>query len=155
MSNKEELQSELQQLSASMQRFDEYGKQLQIEIEAIQSFLIDLTRSKQTLEGLKDEQKAEETLLHLGSGVMIRAKPIEPNKVYLDVGAGVIVTKTLDEAIQDIASRIDVAEERRLGLADQLNQIVNQINMLEQRAQAIYRQLQGPSKPQYDPNLVS
>ncbi|NHJ40877.1 MAG: prefoldin subunit alpha [Asgard group archaeon] len=155
MSNKDDLQKEFQQISANIQRFDEYGKQLQVEIETLQSFLIDLTRSKQTLEGLKEEKKPEETLLQLGSGVMIRAKPIEPNKVYLNVGAGVIVSKTLNEAIEDITNRIDVAEERRLGLDDQLNQVINQINVLEQRAQAIYRQLQGPSKPQYDPDLVS
>ena len=149
------LQSELQQISNEMQKFDEYGKQLQVEIETLQSFLIDLNRSKQTLEGLKVEQNIEETLIQLGSGVMMRVKPLEHDKVYFNVGAGVIVSKSLDEAITEISTRIEQGEQRRLEVADQLNQVISRINALEQRAQTIYRQLQGPAKPQYDPDLVS
>jgi prefoldin alpha subunit len=151
----EELQQELTQLSSNMQRFDEYGKQLQVELETLQSYLIDLTRSKQTLEGLKAEKKADETLIQLGSGVLMRVKPLNKNKVLLNIGAGVVVEKKIGEAIKEVETKITQAEKRQTEVADQLNQVIGQINAMEQRAQAIYRQLQGPSKAQYDPDLVS
>jgi prefoldin alpha subunit len=151
----EDLQTELQQLSAEMRQFDEYGKQLQVEIETIQSFLIELSRSKKTLEGLKEEKKVDETLIQLGSGVMMRVKPLETDKVYFSVGAGVIVSKSIDEAVAEISSRIEEAEKSQTSKIDQLNQVVQRINLLEQKAQSLYRQMQGPSKPQYDPDLVS
>ncbi len=153
--SEDELRKELQQISSELQQYDEFGKQIQIQIEKLQNYLIDLTRSKGTLAGLKEEKNIEETLIPLGSGVMLKAKPLETDKVFYSVGADVIVPKSIDEAIKDIDGRINEAEEQRINLADQLNQIISRISSLEQHAQGIYKQLQGPSKPQYDPNLVS
>ena len=142
-------------ITDNLRTYDEYGKQLQMQIESLQNFLIDLARTKTTLSGLKDEPKAEETLLQLGSGIMIKAKPIEPKKVFVNVGAGITISKSLEDAITDVDKRIDEADKQRIALADQLNQVITQINALEQKAQAIYQQLQGPSKAKYDPSLVS
>jgi len=155
MSEEQKLRNELQQLSSQLQQFDGYGKQLQTQIESLQSYLIELSRIKITLTGLKEELNAEEFLLKLGSGIMIRAKPLDAGKVLANIGAGVTISKTVDEAINDITKQIDEAEKERLALADQLAQVINQINLLERRAQSVYRQLQGPSKPSYDPDLVS
>ncbi|NHJ49212.1 MAG: prefoldin subunit alpha [Asgard group archaeon] len=151
----ENLQAELQQLSNEMRQFDEYGKQLQVEIETLQSFLIELTRSKKTLEGLKEEKKVEETLVQLGSGVMMRVKPLNTKEVYFNVGAGVIVARKVDDAIAEISTRIQQGEKNQSEKIDQLNQVVERIGMLERKAQTIYQQIQGPSKAQYDPDLVS
>jgi len=150
-----DLRQELQQISGTLQQFDEYRKQLDVQVETLQNYLIDLTRTKTTLANLKEEAKPEETLLQLGSGVMIKAKPIDPKKVFYNVGAGVIIEKPVDDAIKDIDKRVDEVEKERIALAEQLQMVINQIGMLEQRAQAIYQQLQGPSKPSYDPSLVS
>ena len=153
--SEDQLRNEFQTVSADLQKFDEYGKQLQGQIESLQNYLIDLTRSKATLSGLKDEQDTEETLFQLGSGIMIKAKPIESDTVLANVGAGVIVSKPLDEAIKGIESRIEEVNKERAMLADQLGQITNQINMLERKAQSIYQKIQGTPKAQYDPSLVS
>ncbi|MCF2143713.1 MAG: prefoldin subunit alpha [Candidatus Heimdallarchaeota archaeon] len=155
MSDEQKLKDEFQRISNELQQFDEFGRHLQSQIESLQSYLIELSRTKTTLTGLKEEPDAEEVLLQLGSGVMVRAKPLEPTKVFANVGAGVTISKTIEEAIQDINNRIDEVEKERLALADQLSQIISQINERERRAQAIYQQLQGASKPTYDPNLVS
>jgi len=151
----DKLRQEFQQITNEIQRFDEYGKQLQIQIDTLQNYLVDLNRSKSTLTGLKDEKKTEETLIQLWSGVMMRVKPLEVEKVLYSVGAGVVVKKPIDDAVKSVDKRIEEVEKERLALADQLNRIIESIENLERRAQAIYRQLQGPSKPQYDPNLVS
>ncbi|HUT81639.1 MAG TPA: prefoldin subunit alpha [Candidatus Bathyarchaeia archaeon] len=153
--SEDELRREFQSITNELQRFDDYGKQLQVQIETLQNYLIDLSRSKATLSGLKEETNPEETLIQLGSGIMLRAKPIQTDKVFYNVGSGVIVEKSLDDAIKEVDRRMDEVEKERLALADQLDQIINQINIMEQKAQAIYQQLQGPSKPTYDPSLVS
>ncbi len=151
----DKLRQEFQQITNEIQRFDEYGKQLQIQIETLQSYLLDLNRSKSTLTGLREEKKAEETLIPLGSGVMMRVKPLDVKTVLYSVGAGVVIKKPIEDAVKSVDERIEEVEKERIALADQLDRIIESINNLERRAQAIYRQLQGPSKPQYDPNLVS
>lgn len=153
--SEQEYRNELQQISATLQQFDEYGKKLQIDMETLRSYSVDLSRSKKTLENLKEEKDPSETLMQLGSGIMIKAKPLEKDTVYYNVGAGVIITKTYEEAIKDLNKRIEEVETQSKSLVDQLSQIQGQMTALEQRGQQLLQKLQGPAKAQYDPDLVS
>ena len=146
----DKLRKEFQQINNEIQRFDELGKQRQIQINALQEYLIDLNRTRITLTGLKDEKNPDETLVQLGSGVMLKAKPLETKKVLYNVGYGVMVSKSITEAIKKIDEKIKEVDKERTGLVDQLNKIIESIGNLERRAQTIYNQLQGPSKAQYD-----
>ncbi|MCK5184917.1 MAG: prefoldin subunit alpha [Candidatus Heimdallarchaeota archaeon] len=153
--SEDQLRNEFQQISNEIQRYDEYGKQLQVQIETRQYELVDLNRSKSTLTGLKNEKNTEEILVQMGPGILMKVKPIEVDKVLYSVGAGVVLKKPIDEAVKGVEEKIEQVEKERLALADQLNKIIESIGNLERRAQSIYRQLQGPSQPQYDPSLVS
>ena len=155
MSNEENLRNELQQISGTLQQFEEYSKQLQTQLETLRSFILDLSRSKSTLVNLKEEKNPEETLMQLGSGIMIKAKPLDTKNVLYSVGAGIVVTKPVDDAIISIDKRIEEVEKESLTLVDQLNQIANQMGSLEQKGQTLMQQLQGPAPAQYDPSLVS
>jgi prefoldin alpha subunit len=153
--SEDQLRNEFQQISSEIQRYDEYGKQLQVQIETKQYELVDLNRSKSTLTGLKNEKNTDEILVQMGPGILMRVKPIEVDKVLYSVGGGVVLKKPIDEAVKGVEEKIEQVEKERLAFADQLNQIIERIGNLERRAQTIYRQLQGPSQPQYDPSLVS
>ena len=153
--SEDQLRKEFQQISNEIQRYDEYGKQLQVQIETLQNYLVDLNRSKSTLTGLKEEKNTEETLIQVGSGIMMRVKPLEVDQVLYSVGAGVVVKKPIDAAVKGVEERIGEVEKERIALADQLNKIIESIGNLERKAQSIYKQLQGPSQPQYDQSLVS
>ncbi len=153
--SEDQLRNEFQQLSNEIQRYDEYGKQLQAQIETKQYELVDLNRSKSTLTGLKNEKNTDEILVQMGPGILMRVKPIEVDKVLYSVGAGVVLKKPINEAVKGVEEKIELVEKERLAFADQLNQIIERIGNLERRAQTIYKQLQGPSQPQYDPSLVS
>ena len=153
--SEDELRNELQQISNTLQQFDEYSKQLQLQLETLRNYLLDLARSRSTLENMKNEKDAEETLIQLGSGIMLKAKPIESDRVFYNVGAGVVISKTLDEAIKHLDERMNEVETESKALGDQLNLVGNQMGNLERRGQEIIQKLQGPSKAQYDPSLVS
>jgi prefoldin alpha subunit len=153
--SEQEYRNELQQISATLQQFDEYNKKIQMDMETLRNYLLDLSRSKATLVNLKEEKDPEETLIQLGSGILLKAKPLENDSVYYNVGAGVIISKKYDEAIDDLDKRIQEVEQQSQSLVEQLNQIQNQMASLEQRGQELLQKLQGPAKAQYDPNLVS
>lgn len=155
MSNEDNLRNELQQVSNTLQQFEEYSKQLQSQLETLRSYMLDLSRSKATLVNLKEEDNPEETLIQLGSGIMMKAKPLDTKNVLYSVGAGIVVSKPVDVAIKDIDKRIVEVENESITLADQLNQIANQMGSLERQGQALIQQLQGPAPAQYDPSLVS
>jgi len=155
MSN-DQLRQEFQRVTQTLQYFENYSKDIQYQIETLNNYLLDIQRSQATLSNIKIEEKMNETLISLGSGIMLKAKPIEFDKVYYNVGAGVIVTRKIDEALSDLDKRIEEIQTKSVGLSDQLQQVYAQMNQLEQQGQAIAMQLQGAGKDaQYDPSLIS
>ncbi|MEA2070497.1 MAG: prefoldin subunit alpha [Asgard group archaeon] len=154
MSN-EELQRQLQQISSTIQQFEEYAKQIQTQLESLNTYSVDLNRSKTTLSNLQKEENLEESLIQIGSGVMIKAKPLDIKNVLYNAGAGVIVDKPIEDTVKKIEERIDEVENEKQNLSNQLQQIYEQMANLERQGQSIIQKLQGPSSPQYDPNLVS
>ncbi|MHA1243417.1 MAG: prefoldin subunit alpha [Candidatus Heimdallarchaeota archaeon] len=152
----DQLKQEYQRVTQTLQYFENYSKEIQNQVEVLNNYLLDVQRSKATLSNVKIEENMDETLISLGSGVMMKAKPLESDKVYYNVGAGVIVTKKIDEAIDDLDSRVEEIQTKMAGLTDQLQQVYQQIQQLEQQGQAIVMQLQGGGKDaQYDPGLIS
>ncbi|MHA1440962.1 MAG: prefoldin subunit alpha [Candidatus Heimdallarchaeota archaeon] len=152
----DQLKQEYQRVTQTLQYFENYSKEIQNQVEVLNNYLLDVQRSKATLSNVKIEENMDETLISLGSGVMMKAKPLESDKVYYNVGAGVIVTKKIDEAIDDLDSRVEEIQTKMAGLKDQLQQVYQQMQQLEQQGQAIVMQLQGGGKDaQYDPGLIS
>ncbi|MHA1759806.1 MAG: prefoldin subunit alpha [Candidatus Heimdallarchaeota archaeon] len=152
----DQLKQEYQRVTQTLQYFENYSKEIQNQVEVLNNYLLDIQRSKATLSNVKIEENMDETLISLGSGVMMKAKPLESDKVYYNVGAGVIVTKKIDEAIDDLGSRVEEIQTKMTGLTDQLQQVYQQMQQLEQQGQAIVMQLQGGEKDaQYDPGLIS
>ncbi|MHA1186389.1 MAG: prefoldin subunit alpha [Candidatus Heimdallarchaeota archaeon] len=152
----DQLKQEYQRVTQTLQYFENYSKEIQNQVEVLNNYLLDIQRSKATLSNVKIEENMDETLISLGSGVMMKAKPLESDKVYYNVGAGVIVTKKIDEAIDDLGSRVEEIQTKMTGLTDQLQQVYQQMQQLEQQGQAIVMQLQGGGKDaQYDPGLIS
>lgn len=156
MSN-DQLMQEFQRVRQTLEYFENYTKDIQYQIETLNSYLVDIQRSKSTLSNIKIEENMDETLISLGSGIMIKAKPMEADKVYYNVGAGVIVTRKIDEALKDLDNRIEEIQTKSTGLTDQLQQVYAQMQQLEQQGQAIAMQLQGAAgkDAQYDPSLIS
>jgi prefoldin alpha subunit len=155
MSNKQEIQKQLQAISRNLQQYEEYSKELQKQLDTLNSYLADLNQSKKTMKNMDDEDSIKESIFHLGSGIMIKAKPLMQNEVLYNVGAGVIVNKSIKDALEKLDERIEEVEQQSSSLGQQLQQISNQMSGMERQAQQLIQQMQGPEKAQYDPNLLN
>ena len=152
----DQLRQEFQRITQTLQYFESYSKDIQMQIDALNNFSLDVQRSKATLLNIKNEENMDETLVNLGSGIMIKVKPLDKDKVYYNVGANVIVTKNLDEAQKDLDKRLEEIQTKASALSDQLQQVYEQMAQLERQGQAIAMQMQGAGKDaQYDPSLIS
>ena len=151
-----QLRQEFQKITQTLQYFENYSKDVQYQIETLNNYLLDIQRSKATLANIKIEENMDETLVNLGSGVMLKVKPLEADKVYYNVGHGVIVTRSIDVSLKDLDKRIEEIQTKIASLTDQLQQVFEQMTQLERQGQAIAMQLQGANKDaQYDPSLIS
>jgi len=84
--------------------------ELEKQLSEIESKKAELEYLKEGLTKLKG-QKGKEMLLPFGSGVLIRGKVMDDEKVLVNIGSNVLVEKTRDEAKKIIDSQIKELED--------------------------------------------
>jgi len=72
--------------------------------ETIANKLIEI---QNTLSSLEEVEKSDEILFPIGAEAYVHGKIIEKNKMIVEIGAGIAMEKTLEEAKQVLAERKD------------------------------------------------
>ena len=116
-------EEELQKHMAMIEYYKEQLRSLELQFSYLQSAIADQTKAKLTLEKLSKVKKDADMLLPIGGGAFIDATAKNPSKVLLEVGYGVVLEKTADEAAEKIGKRINdlrQTEERISSMVQQL-----------------------------------
>ena len=116
-------EEELQKHMAMIEYYKEQLRSLELQFSYLQSAIADQTKAKLTLEKLSKVKKDSDMLLPIGGGAFIDATAKNPSKVLFEVGYGVVLEKTADEAAEKIGKRINdlrQTEERISSMAQQL-----------------------------------
>ena len=116
-------EEELQKHMAMIEYYKEQLRSLELQFSYLQSAIADQTKAKLTLEKLSKVKKDADMLLPIGGGAFIDATAKNPSKVLLEVGYGVVLEKTADEAAEKIGKRINdlrQTEKRISSMAQQL-----------------------------------
>lgn len=104
---------------------------LRSQVGVIDATITDLRTVDATLAYLKEKGKGKEIYIPLGSGVAIRGGKIEnPDDVIMDVGAGILVGATVDEARENIEKRIKALMDLRLALLRKIEEDTRKVNEL-------------------------
>ena len=74
------------------------------------------------------EHPPSEILTQIGGGAMLRSPPPSTDKVLVNVGAGVVIEKSREEAKALLDERNRYVEKTILSLASQRNEIAERIN---------------------------
>jgi len=118
--NKEE---ELQKNMAIIEYYKEQLRSLEVQFSYLQNAIADHTKAKITLEKLSKTKKETNVLLPIGGGAFIDAIAKNPALVLFEVGNGIVIEKTADEAAEKIGKRIkdlQQTEEKISSMAQQL-----------------------------------
>ena len=94
----------------------------------------DLHRTKEAIQAMEG-YKGDGTMIPLGSGNFVMGKIEEPEKVLVGIGAGVAIKKTRKDALDHLQARIQEIEDSLKQIADQNNQMVNQMIQLREDIQ--------------------
>ena len=94
----------------------------------------DLHRTKEAIQAMEN-YKGDGTMIPLGSGNFVMGKIEDPEKVLVGIGAGVAIKKTRKDAMDHLQGRIDEIEDSLKQIADQNNQMVNQMIKLREDIQ--------------------
>jgi len=133
-----------QQLLYQMQMLESYTVSLDQKEETIMAFLREAISSVESIRGINQNQEFE-SLIPVGLGTYVKANISGTSKVLLNVGAGIVVEKEHDSAINYLESRIKELQVALNETASQKHQILVR---LEQLKQEMNRLIQSSSPPQ-------
>ncbi|MCW1296517.1 MAG: prefoldin subunit alpha [Candidatus Parvarchaeota archaeon] len=91
-----------------------------------------------SLDEIKDK-KDKEILVPLGSGVFLRGKLLESEKVLINVGANVIVEKSLEEAKNIITSQIEEIEKIEMQVKDEFTKYLVAMQKIQEEFEALQK----------------
>jgi len=100
------------------------------QVGVIDATITDLRTVDATLAYLKEKGRGKEIYIPLGSGVAIKGKIENPDDVIMDVGAGILVGATVDEARENIEKRIKALMDLRLALLRKIEEDTRKVNEL-------------------------
>ena len=137
-------EEQAQQLLYQMQMLESYAVNLEQKEEAIMTYLREAIASVESIRGIHQNQEFE-SLIPVGLGTYVQASISGTSKVLLNVGAGIVVEKEHDSAINYLESRI---KELQVALNESVSQKHEVLMRLEQLKQQMNRLIQSENPPQ-------
>jgi len=114
-------------------------QQLQAESEAVQRKIVELElmsveldKTIESLEYFESLDGSVEALMNLGGGVFAYVDVKDSKKMLVDVGAGIIIEKKVEEAIETLKKKKEKVNENIAKLEQVLQQIVNQARKIQE-----------------------
>lgn len=136
-------EEQAQQLLYQMQMLESYATSLDQKEEAIMTFLREAISSVESVRGINQNLEFE-SLVPVGLGTYVKANISGASKVLLDVGAGIVVEKEPDSAVNYLESRI---KELQVALNETASQKHEVLTRLEQLKQEMNRLIQSANPP--------
>ncbi len=127
---KNEKQKEIQEKVLLYQilqnQLEEFGKQG----VALENRLNELETTTNALGEIKKVGKEPDTLVPLGGGCFSHGKITEKDKFIVEVGAGIMIEKSLPEALAVIEERKEEVENVKTKLQEEMQKLSNSMNQI-------------------------
>ncbi len=98
-------EKEIQETVLRARQIEEQLNALTQEMNLLNNSLTETLLTKRALEEIKKVAAGKETLIPIGSGVLIKAKSEKNDKVIMGAGEGVYLEKPVEEVIKDLEKR--------------------------------------------------
>ena len=115
---------------------------LEFQSQYIQAALTDYHKAKLTVEHMKSTSHQSDIMYPIGGGAFLTGAISDPSKVLVNVGAGYLLEKSIDDAIKKIDERIAAAEENLTRLNQMAQQIQSEATDLSEKTQKLMQEAQ-------------
>lgn len=136
--------SEVEQLYAETQMMEEMAVRLNADMRRAAAAVEEASAAVSAIKSLRDGQESE-VLLQLGMGAMLRARLPSVESIPVDVGAGVVIEKSPDAAINYLEIRIKELKVSLEEMAARRDQVVGSVEQKRRRLEELARSAQPTS----------
>lgn len=119
------------------QMLDQHIKQLQRQLEAVTSQLVELSMTGSSLDEFKSLSPGKEIFVPLSSGIFAKASIKDTSELLVNVGANVAVKKDVASTKSLIQSQMEEVKKIQKQMIDELEKMTSHAAKLEMQLQGI------------------
>jgi len=134
-----------EEITRNLTMIEYYKEQLgSIDMQAqyLQAAIADFHKAKITVEQLHNAADKSEILIPIGGGTFLNGVLTDHSKVLVDIGAGLVAEKTVDDAVKKIEERIKALQENQEKLTSMAQKLENDATELSQKTQKMMNESQ-------------
>ena len=128
---KEEKTREIQQKYVELQMLDQQMKQVQNQIQALEIQTAELDLVQKSLDEFSSVKPGSDSFVTVTPGIFAKAEIKDSEKVFLNIGAGAVVEKTIPEAKKIIVDQITEMRKLQEDLTTQLDNLASKAAKVE------------------------
>ncbi len=135
-----------QKLQRILIEADNYKKQidsLSRQMQIIENMRMDTLSTQEAISSLKENKIGKEILVPVGSNSFVRAELRDNKKVIVDIGAGISVEKTIEDAREILESRDKELEDTRNKIQDKINEMNRKLLEMDSLSRRLIQELQA------------
>jgi prefoldin alpha subunit len=129
----------VRQLAAEIRILEGSIGVLQSRLDIVRAAINEVTLAHNTLDGIKNLQNGDSTLVPVGGGSYIRMKLEDSKKLVMGVGAGVAMEKDVESSTTELKGRLEELEKARTSLEQQLDQTAGRYHQDREALEDILR----------------
>jgi prefoldin alpha subunit len=115
---------------------------LDLQSQYIQAAFADYYKSKMTIEQLHKADVNSEILIPIGGGTYINGSIKDASKVLVDIGAGLVTEKSVDNALKKIDERIKNLQEKQEKLMETAQKLQAESAEISEKTQKLMEETQ-------------
>jgi len=120
-------------LSSEYALLSQIASELKNRIELINVAINDMETALYSLKEISKLMGGETILVPIGGNIMVRASYLKNEKVLVNVGSGVVVEKSFDEAISYIENRIKLLREELQKRTSEYQNVLSRMSYIERQ----------------------
>jgi prefoldin alpha subunit len=138
------MNEEIQKQFYELELYNQQVKKLQDELGKIGIMKMELTKSIESLEGLKE---SKELLVPLGGGAFVKVSVIDDGKVIVGTGADIFLEKDIDEVIEDFKKSTDELTNAETMINEQIEKITKFMNKMQKDLEKKIKLMESQQTP--------
>jgi len=131
------IEEELQRYAVLIENYRAQLESLENQFSLIQAAIAEYSKARQTVEKLGETENETEVLIPLGGGVFAYGKTITTSKVLTDIGEGILVEKTLSDAVKTLDKRIENLQQSQDTISRMTQRIQEELAEVTSKAQKL------------------
>lgn len=132
----ENTEDEIRRLIVELRILESTAEYLQARANLINAALTELNLASMSLEGI-EKKDSDSIFVPIGGGSYVKARLENTDKIVYGIGAGIAIEKTIREAREDIANRINELNRAKAALEQQLSQVISKLQEGQSRFQEL------------------